>query len=232
MFGLNDKSNKNNDDSAMLENVKQLANQPAGQVEPNQISQSPTTTPTTAVIEPSQTNKQEQTPVPAKKPPISFANSPLTTPSPSNHATPTTNKPATNNHVAPSSPFAPSLTVSSDDEDNDNNVNVQEPTDDTPSISLPEEPKIELPSKIDHKELSNMKQQALDHLEPLVDHLDQTAEESFKTTMMMIQANDNHTLLGKALASAKEIKDDKIRAQAMLDIINEINYFSQKAQNS
>ena len=46
--------------------------------------------------------------------------------------------------------------------------------------------------------------------------------------MMMIQANDNHNLLEKALAAAKMIEDDKIRAQAMLDIVNEINYFSQQ----
>jgi len=45
--------------------------------------------------------------------------------------------------------------------------------------------------------------------------------------MMMIQANDNHTLIEKALDAAKEIEDDKARAQAMLDIVNEINYFSQ-----
>jgi hypothetical protein len=45
--------------------------------------------------------------------------------------------------------------------------------------------------------------------------------------MMMIQANDNHTLLEKALTAAKQIEDDKTRAQAMLDIINEINYFAQ-----
>jgi len=80
---------------------------------------------------------------------------------------------------------------------------------------------------VDQAKLADMKQQALSHLEPLADHLDGTPEETFKTTMMMIQANDNHTLLEKALNSAKEIEDDKARAQAMLDIVNEINYFSQ-----
>ncbi len=82
---------------------------------------------------------------------------------------------------------------------------------------------------VDKNHLADMKQQALDHLEPLVEHLDQSAEDAFKTTMMMIQANDNHSLLDKALDSAKKITDDKVRAQAMLDIINEINYFSQNS---
>jgi hypothetical protein len=81
---------------------------------------------------------------------------------------------------------------------------------------------------IDKDRLAEMKQEALAHLEPLADHVGGTPEETFKTTMMMIQANDNHTLLEKALAAAKQIEDDKTRAQAMLDIINEINYFSQQ----
>ncbi len=80
---------------------------------------------------------------------------------------------------------------------------------------------------IDTNKLADMKKQALDHLEPLVRHLDGTPEETFKTTMMMIQANDNHTLLDKALNAATKITDDKERAQALLDIVNEINYFSQ-----
>ena len=80
---------------------------------------------------------------------------------------------------------------------------------------------------VDQDKLAGMKQQALEHLEPLADHLDQTPEEEFKTTLMRIQANDNHALLDKALNAAKNITDDKERAQAMLDIVNEINYFSQ-----
>jgi hypothetical protein len=84
---------------------------------------------------------------------------------------------------------------------------------------------------VDQNKLADMKQEALAHLEPLADHIDGPAEDKFRTTMMMIQANDNHTLLEKALAAAKEITDDKMRAQAMLDIINEINYFSQTSQN-
>ena len=72
-----------------------------------------------------------------------------------------------------------------------------------------------------------MKQEALQHLQPLVDTLQQSPEEEFRTIMMMIQATDDKTMLKKALESAKRIKDDKIRAQAMLDVINEINYFTQ-----
>lgn len=76
-------------------------------------------------------------------------------------------------------------------------------------------------------DLLNIKQQALQQLTPLVDHLDQSPKEEFRTTMMMIQATDNQELIKKAFDAAQKIEDDKERAQAFLDIINEINYFTQ-----
>lgn len=79
----------------------------------------------------------------------------------------------------------------------------------------------------DTDELLNLKQDVLEDLSPLVSHLDQTPEEKFRTTMMMIQATDNHALIRTAYEAAKNIKDEKARAQALLDIVNEINYFTQ-----
>jgi hypothetical protein len=73
-----------------------------------------------------------------------------------------------------------------------------------------------------------LKQQALAELSPLVDQLDQTPEERFRTTMMMIQSTDNQSLIQSAYEAAEKITDEKIRAQALLDIINEINYFTQQ----
>jgi hypothetical protein len=78
-----------------------------------------------------------------------------------------------------------------------------------------------------NEDLMSIKQEALQQLSPLVDHLDQTPEEKFHTTMMMIQAADNQSLIQSAFEAAKQITDDKVRAQALLDIINEINYFTQ-----
>lgn len=79
-------------------------------------------------------------------------------------------------------------------------------------------------------DLARMKQDALQHLQPLVDNLQQSPEEEFRTIMMMIQATDDKTMLKKALEAAKKIGDDKVRAQAMLDVINEINYFAQTSE--
>lgn len=77
-------------------------------------------------------------------------------------------------------------------------------------------------------ELLGLKQQALQELSPLVGHLDQTPEEKFRTTMMMIQATDDHTKIKEAYEAAQAIADDKVRAQALLDVVNEINYFTQQ----
>ncbi len=77
--------------------------------------------------------------------------------------------------------------------------------------------------------LLDIKQQALQSLSPLIGHLDQTPEEKFRTTMMLIQASDNQELVPTAFEAAQAITDEKTRAQALLDIVNEINYFTQKA---
>lgn len=79
-------------------------------------------------------------------------------------------------------------------------------------------------------DLIRIKQDALKELSPLVDHLEQSPEEKFRTTMMMIQASDDQSLLQAAFSSAKQISDDKVRAQALLDVINEINYFTQQGK--
>ena len=46
----------------------------------------------------------------------------------------------------------------------------------------------------------------------------------------MIQSTDNQALIKEAFAAAQAIPDDKARAQALLDVINEINYFTQQKQ--
>jgi len=75
--------------------------------------------------------------------------------------------------------------------------------------------------------LIDIKQEALTKLSPLVGHLDQTPDEKFRTLMMMIQASDDQSLVKSAYDAALEIEDEKTRAQALLDIVNEINYFTQ-----
>ncbi len=79
-------------------------------------------------------------------------------------------------------------------------------------------------------ELIDIKQKALSELSPLIDQLDQSPEEKFRTIMMMIQASDDQTLVKAAYKAAHAIKNEKTHAQALLDIVNEINYFTQQPE--
>lgn len=105
---------------------------------------------------------------------------------------------------------------------------------DTSAPTAPAAQDLSTPEIADHiaanassDDLLGIKQDALQELTPLVGHLEQTAEEKFRTTMMMIQATDDHSLIKQAYESAKQITDEKARAQALLDVVNEINYFTQ-----
>lgn len=86
-------------------------------------------------------------------------------------------------------------------------------------------------SSTDVNALIDIKQKALGELKPLVEHLDQNNEEKFNTLMMMIQASDDEKLVKEAYEAAQKITDEKARAQALLDIVNEINYFTQQTDS-
>jgi hypothetical protein len=104
----------------------------------------------------------------------------------------------------------------------DTPVNAAPPASTTPAAASAPAP------SPDGDDLLGLKQQALQSLQPLVSHLDQSPEEKFKTTMMLIQASDNSALVKQAYQAASQITDEKARAQALLDVVNEINYFTHK----
>lgn len=76
--------------------------------------------------------------------------------------------------------------------------------------------------------LDPIKKEALQKLEPLVGELDLNPEEKYRALMMIIQATDNKDLVNEAYQAAEKIEDNKTRAQALLSIINEIDYFKNK----
>ncbi len=76
-------------------------------------------------------------------------------------------------------------------------------------------------------ELIDIKQKALTELKPMLGQLDLSPEDKFRTLMMIIQASDNQDMIKQAYDVAEDIKDEKARAQALLDLVNEINYFTQ-----
>jgi hypothetical protein len=77
-------------------------------------------------------------------------------------------------------------------------------------------------------ELDGLKASALEELRPLVGKLNLPAEERFDTLLLIIRSTDDQSLLAQAHDAAKEITDDSRRAQALLDVIKEIDYFSSK----
>ena len=74
--------------------------------------------------------------------------------------------------------------------------------------------------------LDTIKQTALNELRPLVDKLDVSPEEKFDTYLLLLRSTDDKTLIAPAHDAAIAIVDEARRAQALLDIIKEIDYFS------
>jgi hypothetical protein len=84
------------------------------------------------------------------------------------------------------------------------------------------------PSTSTDEVLDPIKKEALQKLEPLVSELDLHPEEKYRALMMIIQATDNKDLVNEAYQAADKIEDNKTRAQALLSIVNEIEYFKNK----
>lgn len=75
-------------------------------------------------------------------------------------------------------------------------------------------------------DLDTIKKDALGELRPLIDKVELPAEEKFDTYLMLIRSTDDSSLIGPAHAAAQGIADEKRRAEALLDIIKEIDYLS------
>lgn len=75
-------------------------------------------------------------------------------------------------------------------------------------------------------DLESIKKTALEELRPLVDKLDLPADEKFDTLLLLIRSTDDKSLLTAAHEAARSIEDETKRAQALLDVIKEIDYFS------
>ena len=78
-------------------------------------------------------------------------------------------------------------------------------------------------------ELESIKKDALEELRPLVTKLNLPADEKFDTLLLIIRSTDDQSLLGAAHDAAKSIADESRRAQALLDVIKEIDFFASQA---
>lgn len=105
---------------------------------------------------------------------------------------------------------------------------VAEPAVETPNLAPPP---IEAAPTLASSELDTIKKAALEELRPLADKLNLPPEEKFDTLLLIIRSTDDKELIGAAHEAAKSIPDETRRAQALLDIIKEVEYFSNGQQN-
>lgn len=101
---------------------------------------------------------------------------------------------------------------------------VDEPVAATPDFSVPPAPSAAV---ADASSLDSIKQAALGELRPLVDKLNVSPEEKFDTYLLLLRSTDDKELIAPAHEAAKNIVDEAKRAQALLDIIKEIDFLSQ-----
>ncbi len=107
-----------------------------------------------------------------------------------------------------------------------------------PELAAPPTPVTTFNTEIDEKpsvpqgvgEFDEIKKDAISELRPLVDKLDLAPDEKFDTYLLLLRSTDDKTLIVPAHDAAKNIPDETKRAQALLDIIKEIDYLSSPEQ--
>ena len=98
-----------------------------------------------------------------------------------------------------------------------------EPTPATPPSANP------LGHNVDSGALGDIRLQVISELRPLVNRLDFLAPaDKFDTLLLLIRTIDDSSLIPMAHQAAMAIPDEVKRAQALLDILKEIDFFTQK----
>lgn len=77
-------------------------------------------------------------------------------------------------------------------------------------------------------DLEALKFSAINDLRPLVDKLTLPTAEKFDTYLLLIRSTDDASLLQPAYQLATTIEDQVKKAQSLLDIIKEIDYFTNR----
>ena len=91
---------------------------------------------------------------------------------------------------------------------------------DNPAASTP------TPQTMPNNNLDSIRKDALIELRPLVDKLDLAPEEKFDIYLLLLRSTDDTALIAPAHEAAKNIANESKRAEALLDIIKEIDFLS------
>jgi hypothetical protein len=96
----------------------------------------------------------------------------------------------------------------------------------TPPATIDHTGAVQVPADNSLDAIEQIKISALQELRPLMQHIDLSPEERFEKYLMMLRASDDATLIQPTYEAAQKIAGEKLRAQALLDVINEINYLN------
>ncbi|CAN5175577.1 hypothetical protein BH09PAT3_BH09PAT3_6510 [soil metagenome] len=75
--------------------------------------------------------------------------------------------------------------------------------------------------------LEDAKKQAMTALAPLIGSLDVDPEKKFEICMNTIRLTNDRELVSTALQAALSIDEENVKAEALVELINEINYLQQ-----
>lgn len=75
-------------------------------------------------------------------------------------------------------------------------------------------------------DLGSIKRNAIDALKPLLGKLQSSPEDTFDAYLLIIRSTDDSSLINEAYAAAQNINDETRKAQALLEIVKEIDYLS------
>lgn len=92
--------------------------------------------------------------------------------------------------------------------------------------SQPAQNQVQRPTAVSN--LDSIKSLAISELRPLIGKLNASPEDKFDTILLLIRTTDDSSLIPMAYESARTITDDTRRAQALLDVIKEVDYFKSK----
>ena len=95
----------------------------------------------------------------------------------------------------------------------------------TPDVEL-SSPPVTLSTSGSKMDLSALKLEALHELSPLIGQLDLSPEEKYATAKMVYEETNDQALLSSVYEAAKDLPDDKTKAEAIYDVIKKINEFS------
>lgn len=79
---------------------------------------------------------------------------------------------------------------------------------------------------INSVDFAKIRKQAIAELRPLVGNLELPPQEKFEALLLLIRTTDDNTLIPMAYRTAMAIPDEGYRAQALLDIIKEVDFFT------